>query len=805
MKVSYQWLSQYVDIEDISPQELAEKLTRSGVAVDIVEQVNPPLEKIVIGYVTEREQHPNAEKLSLCQVDAGTGETLQIICGAANVAKGQKVPVALVGAKLPDGMKIKKAKLRGIESQGMICSAKELGMNEKLLAKEKTEGILVLPENAEIGEPIESLLGFNDYVLELDLTPNRSDCLSMLGVAYEVAAILERDVKLPVLPENNIDLNHPVKIEIKAPEACSHYAARLVSNITVAESPQWLQNRLIAAGIRPINNIVDITNFVMLEYGQPLHAFDYEQLEQPSIVVRMAEQNEKMVTLDDQERELDDQMLLITDGTKPIAIAGVMGGANSEVTDKTTSILLESAYFNGASVRRTSKQLGLRSEASLRFEKGVDPNRIYAALNRATKLLQEIAGGKVEGDITEDKQKTPEPVLILLRPEKINQLLGTELSAKQMKNILERLRFGVTEQSDGLLVEVPTRRPDVTIEADLAEEIVRLYGYDKIPTTLPKGQYDQGGLNDRQKLRRKIKDQLEAAGLQEVITYSLTGNKQLDLFTNMVKETNKPISLAMPMSEDRKYLRTTLIPHLIEVAQYNINRRNENVFIYEMGTTFNSDENQLTKLPQEKGKIAGLLTGSLPTNWQVKQQLVDFYYVKGVIENLFAGLGINDTDYEACSIQGFHPGRTATIKIAGATVGYIGQLHPDVQDTYDLSETYCFELDIMGLIADYNREIDYKPLPKYPAMQRDISIVVANELPASNLITTIEEQAGSLLENLKLFDVYRSEQLGADKKSIALSLTYRSNERTLTDDEVTELHEKVVDALHSAYGAERRQ
>ncbi|GBF12436.1 phenylalanine--tRNA ligase subunit beta [Tepidibacillus sp. HK-1] len=805
MRVSYQWLSQYVDIQDIDPYELAEKLTRSGVAVDLVEKSNPALEKVVIGYVVEREQHPNAEKLSLCKVDVGQGEPLQIICGAANVAQGQKVPVALVGATLPGDIKIKKAKLRGVDSEGMICSAKELGMNEKLLSKEKTEGILVLSDDAKIGEPIEPLLGFNDYILELDLTPNRSDCLNMIGVAYEVAAILDRNIKLPEINlENNIDQNHSVQIKIESPEACPHYAARLVKNVKISDSPQWMQNRLIAAGIRPINNVVDITNFVMLEYGQPLHAFDFEKLDQAKVVVRMAKPNEKIVTLDDQERELDEQMLLITDGVKPIAIAGVMGAANSEVTKNTTQILLESAYFKGFSIRSTSKKLGLRSEASMRFEKGVDPNRIYAALNRAAALLVEYAGGSIEGGITEEKLEQPTELMISLKPDRINQILGTELDVQEMVAIMKRLGFSVEEETSGLRVIIPTRRPDVTIEADLIEEIARIYGYDHIPTTLPIGEYIQGGLTKKQKLRRMIKNLLEVSGLQEVISYTFIGESQLDILQGLANQP-RPISLAMPMSEERQFLRTQLLPQLLEIAKYNVNRRNHNIRIYEIGATFISNEIHLTELPSERWTVAGFMMGSLPIHWQSKEHNIDFYEVKGVLEHLFISLGLRNVEYQAVRAKGFHPGRTAEIKIGEKIIGYIGQIHPEVQTQYDLDECYGFELDLNTILELADIEIEYQPLPKYPAIQRDIAVVVDKNVESSSLMDTIYENGRELLEDLTLFDVYMSEQLGEDKKSIAFSLIYRSPERTLTDEEVAKRHGQILEQLKEKYHAELRK
>jgi len=804
MKVSYQWLSQYVDIEDINPYELAEKLTQSGVAVDIVEKLNPNLEKVVVGYVLETIKHPEATKLNICKVDVGQEEILQIVCGAANVAAGQKVPVALVGSKLPGDVKIKKAKLRGVESQGMICSSQELGMNERYLPKEKTEGILVLQENSPLGQSIENVLGFNDYVLELDLTPNRADCLSMLGVAYEVAAILDRPIRLPEVALEDVVSKDPlVTIEIEAPMECRHYSARLVKNIRVGESPQWLQNRLIAAGIRPINNVVDVTNFVMLEYGQPLHAFDFKQLTEPKILVRLAKQGEKMVTLDDQERILDEGMLLITDGTNPIAIAGVMGGANSEVTNQTTEVLLESAYFSGSSVRKTSKKLGLRSEASMRFEKGVDPNQIYGALNRAASLLEQLAGGTVEGYIYEAKVNDFEEIDIHVRTQWVNKVLGTQISNEEIKHIFERLQFRAVEVKDGFMVMIPTRRQDITQEVDLIEEIARIYGYDEIPTTMPSGRYSRGGLKSNQQLRRAVKNLLEALGLQEVITYTFTSEQQLTLNQGLSDGTN-PITLALPISEERQFLRNDILPHLLEVAQYNTNRNQSNLRIYEIGTVFATDELQITTLPKEKQIVAGLVTGQVPTYWQKGQETYDFYYVKGIVEKILFGLGITDTHVEHVMVKGYHPGRTAVIKQGVKILGYVGEIHPEVLKQYDLERTFGFELDLNLLFTLANTQIDYYPLPKYPAIQRDLAVVVSKETTAQDLMNIIQLTAGKWLESVTLFDIYMSEKLGTDKKSMAFSLVYRSPERTLTDDEIATMQETVIQALKENASAELR-
>ncbi|GAB7388394.1 phenylalanine--tRNA ligase subunit beta [Bacillaceae bacterium] len=808
MRVSYRWLSEYIDLSDVSPAELAEKLTRAGIEVEAVEARNKGVHQVVVGYVIRREQHPNADKLSVCQVDAGTGETLQIVCGAKNVAQGQKVPVALVGATLPGGVKIKKTKLRGVESQGMICSAKELGINDRLLPKEQQEGILVLPEEATVGEDVVPLLGLDDTVLELGLTPNRADCLSMIGVAYEVAAILGRELKLPHVDvqEAGEPIDGRVQVEIAAPEHCFHYMARLITNVKLQPSPLWLQNRLIAAGIRPINNVVDITNYVMLELGQPLHAFDYDAVADGKIVVRLAREGETIVTLDGVERTLDEQMLLITDGRKGIGIAGVMGGANSEVTADTKSILLESAFFSGKSIRRTARQLGLRSEASLRFEKEVDPQGVARALDRAAQLMAALADGKIAQGIVQKLVKQREPQEITLRISRLNRVLGTELTLAQAKETMERLRFPVHAQdADQLVVTVPTRRQDITREIDLIEEVARLYGYDNIPTSLPTGVTTAGGLTRKQRIRRAIRHILTECGLYEVNTYSLLNREALEEVAGLERGVS-PIPLAMPMSEERSVLRTHLLPSLLQVAQYNRNRKNTDLALFEMGTVFLAESTELRALPEERLYLAGLLMGRFGSrHWADADRSADFYLLKGVLETLFARLPVKGVSYLPAAVEGLHPGRTARISVQGDALGYLGQLHPEVQKKYDLDEAYVFQLDLERLFPYVDERIVYRPLPKYPAIVRDLAVVVAKEVPAEELLRTIRDAAGALLESVELFDLYEGEKIGENKKSIAFSLVYRDPERTLTDEEVNGVHERIVATLEEKLGAQLRR
>jgi len=807
MLVSYKWLSQYINLDDISAKELAEKITRAGIEVDVIHERRKGIENVVIGYVQDRIQHPNADKLSVCQVDVGEEEPVQIVCGAPNVGKGQKVVVAKVGAVLPGDFKIKKAKLRGEASHGMICSAQELGIEERLVAAEFKQGIMVLPDELEVGSSAIEQLDLDDYVLELDLTPNRSDCLSMLGVAYEVGAILGREVKLPelTLQEESESISNQVKVEIEAKELCPHYVARMVKGVTIGRSPLWLQNRLISAGIRPINNVVDVTNYVMLEYGQPLHAFDASQVKDGHIIVRQAKAGEQVVTLDDQERTLKEGALLITDPEKVIAIAGVMGAANSEVTNETKDIIIESAYFAGPSVRLTSKELGLRSEASSRFEKGVDPERIHAAANRAAQLLAELAGGRIMAGVAEEQVKSFPRAEISLSITKLNHVLGTTLSNEEVANIFERLAFDYENKGHEIRVEVPTRRPDITIEEDLMEEVARLYGYDQIPITLPTGVTTPGSRTKKQQIRLLAKKYLQGAGLNQVVTYSLT-SKQSANWKGLFAEEAKPIELAMPMSEERSHLRTSVVPNLLEVAQYNKNRKNADTQVFEIGHIFVTDQEKLTSLPKEQEVIAGVLTGLWQLHpWQQVKVPVDFYVAKGIIEGLLDKLGIKAYQFEATSFTGYHPGRTAKISVQGETIGILAQLHPQKQKEFDLDASYLFELSLDKLLELVTDDILYTVLPKFPSIQRDLAIVVDKEVIAGQVAEEIQSVGAPLVKSVQLFDLYEGDRIEQGKKSLAFSLLYLDPEKTLTDEEVQEVHDRVVQVLETKWNAQLRK
>jgi phenylalanyl-tRNA synthetase beta chain len=775
--------------------------------VDAVHQRNKGIEQVVIGHVLERKQHPNADKLNVCQVDIGEAEPVQIVCGAPNVDQGQKVAVAKVGAVLPDNFKIKKAKLRGEESMGMICSAQELGIEEKLVAAEFKSGIMFLPDQLEVGSSALGHLDLDDSILELDLTPNRSDCLSMIGVAYEVGAILGRGIKLPAidLQESETSIKEHVQIKIEATELCPHYVARKVVGVQIGRSPLWLQNRLISAGIRPINNVVDVTNMIMIEYGQPLHVFDAQQVKDGQIIVRQAKEGERVVTLDDQERKLQEGMLLITDPEKVLAIAGVMGAANSEVTNQTTDIIIESAYFDGISVRSTSKALGLRSEASLRFEKGVDPERLYAAADRAAALLAEVAGGQVIQGVSEQKVKDFVREEISVNMVHLNKVLGTNLSISEVTDIMDRLALDYENKGHEICVEIPTRRSDLRIEEDMMEEVARLYGYDLIPTTLPSGVTTPGSRTKKQTLRRIVKRFLQGVGLSQVVTYSLT-NKQNAEWGKTFQKHVLPIPLAMPMSEERSHLRTTMISNLLEIASHNKNRRMTDTHIFEIGHIFLTDQAQLTELPTEKEMISGLVTGLWQLHpWQQVKVPVDFYVLKGIVEGLLEKLGIGSIRFESASLEGFHPGRTAWIKHHETVIGVIGQLHPRKQNDFDLEATYTFELDLDYLLEQLPEKLTYTPLPKFPSIQRDLAIVVDKEVVAGDVASTIKETGSALLTSIQLFDVYEGDRIEEGKKSLAFALIYQDPEKTLTDEDVSKVHDRVVKELENKWSAELRR
>ncbi|MEK5305087.1 MULTISPECIES: phenylalanine--tRNA ligase subunit beta [Bacillus] len=800
MFVSYKWLEDYVDLEGIQPDELAEKITRSGIEVEAVEYKGEGIKGVVVGHVIEREQHPNADKLNKCLVDIGEDAPVQIICGAPNVDKGQHVAVATVGAVLPGNFKIKKAKLRGEESHGMICSLQELGVESKLVPKEYVEGIFVFPNDVKPGDDALQALQLDDAVLELGLTPNRADALNMLGVAYEVAAILGRDIKLPDTAHDTSSEKAAdyISVKIEDQEANPLYAAKIIKNVKIGPAPLWMQTRLMNAGIRPINNVVDITNFVLLEYGQPLHAFDYDRFGSKQVVVRKAAENEMIQTLDEQERTLSSKHLVITNGTKAQAVAGVMGGFESEVRDETTTILLEAAYFNGQTVRQASRDLGLRSESSTRFEKGLDPQRTKSAAERAAQLISIYAGGEVLSGTVEENHLETSMNVIHVSTERVNKVLGMSISKEDMIQIFNKLGFTVGESNDVLVVTVPSRRMDITIEEDLIEEVARLYGYDNIPSTLPATAGTVGGLTQYQVKRRKVRRFLEGAGLSQAITYSLTNQHKSTAFAlNPAYQTR----LSLPMSEERSVLRQSLLPNLLDSVAYNLARQADSFAFYETGSVFLA-ETEGAK-PVEKEHVAGALTGLWHKNlWQGEKKAVDFYVAKGIAEGLFEKLGVSEEiTYVQAEREGLHPGRTADVHLNGKVIGFVAALHPVVEKELDLKETYVFEFDLTDVMTSETEDMKYTAIPRFPAVTRDIALVVDQHISSGQLEQVIYEAGGQLLTDLSVFDVYEGEHMEEGKKSVAFSLQYLNPEQTLTEEEVTAVHTNVLKALEDTYQA----
>lgn len=807
MFVSMNWLKQYVDLGDISPESLADKITKTGIEVEGIEYIAAKSTNVVVGYVEECEKHPNADKLNLCQVNVGE-ETLQIICGAPNIAAGQKVAVAKPGAVLPGNFKIKKAKLRGVESNGMICSLQELGIEERFVPKDIADGIFVFPTDTEVGTEVTSLLNLDDAILELGLTPNRSDALSMLGVAYEVAAILDVPVQLPdeTVETTTEKATDQVKVTVEAPELNPYYGAFLVKDIKVGSSPLWMANYLMAAGIRPINNVVDITNYVLLEYGQPLHAFDFDQFGSNEIIVRRAKENEKIQTLDDQDRTLKTDHLVITNGTTPTALAGVMGGANAEVTDETTTVLLEAAYFDPKAVRIASKDHGLRSESSTRFEKGVDPNRVKRAGLRACQLLSKYANGKILNGVAEFDQLDKSEKEVTIETDRVNARLGTDISGADIAVILRKLGFNFDQGEETFTIQVPTRRQDITIFEDMLEEIARIYGYDLLPFTLPQGAAQAGGLTKRQTIKREVKNYFESAGLMEAITYSLTTKERASMLVSPeIKEAGfTPVNLSMPMSEEHSTLRLSMLPEMLDSLSYNVARKQVNLGYYEVGSVFLSKEENVTKQPQEKLRATVAITGEWLTHpWQQEKKPVDFYLAKGILEGLLDRLNLVAT-FEETVIDGLHPGRTAEVKVNNVSVGFIGQIHPRLQQDFDLKDTYVCDIDLDYLMDAHVDEPKFTKIPRFPTVSRDIALVVDQDLPAGSIQATIEEVAGSLLKDVNVFDLYQGERLEAGKKSLAFNLLYLDPDRTLTDEEVENSYQEILTAVKAKHQAELR-
>lgn len=804
MFVSLNWLNQYVDTSSLTPEELSEKITKSGVEVEGLHYMTEKLENIVVGYVLSCEQHPNADKLFVCQVDVGN-EKLQIVCGASNVQAGQYVVVAKPGAILPDNFHIQKTNIRDVESNGMICSLAELGVDEQYIPDHQSEGIFVFEDKVKVGKPAGELLNLNDCILEFDLTSNRADCLSMLGVAYEVAAILDKPIHLPDEQFQTIEEQpeNYISVKVDNEELCPYYGAFIIKDVEIKKSPLWMQNYLIASGIRPINNVVDITNYVLLEYGQPLHAFDYDRLGSKEVVVRTAYDGEKMITLDGEERTLSSDHLVITNGKEPIALAGVMGGANTEVQEETQTILLEAAYFHPHAVRKAVLDTGLRSDASNRFEKGVDPNRVHKAAMRACQLMQKYANGRVmRGRVIFD-QLDRSSKIIEMNAEKVNKRLGTSISLEEMDHILHRLQFPFTKNGNNYMITIPTRRGDIVIFEDMLEEIARMYGYDSLPYTLPQNATKPGKRTFRQRVIRKIKQFLQGAGLTEAITYSLTHEKDAKRFISPEYhyEELANMQLSMPLSEDHKYLRLSLLPGLLQAVKYNKARNETNIAYYEIGSIFLPYNQDFSTQPEEKLRLSGVLTGKWYEHlWQQEEKEVDFYVVKGILEELFNVLHV-PISFKKSQLENIHPGRCAHLTIEDELIGFIGQIHPQYAKELEIHETYVFDVNIEKILANIDEGYTYQPVPKYPSITRDIAFIVDKNIQAGDIQREIETLGRPLVTKVSIFDIYEGENLPEDKKSIAYRLHYQDPNKTLQDKEVEQSYHHIIQSINKQFHA----
>ncbi|MGE4284393.1 MAG: phenylalanine--tRNA ligase subunit beta [Clostridia bacterium] len=794
MKVPMSWFKDYVDIQG-SPEEFASAMTMSGSKVEGVEKIGEDIENVVVGKILTVEKHPDADKLQVSQVDLGD-ETVQIVTGATNINVGDYIPVAKHGAKLPGGIVIKKGKLRGMESNGMMCSIEELGLTKEDYPNAPEHGILILDKEYEPGKNIKEILGLDENIVEFEITSNRPDCLSVIGLAREAAVTFDKEFKLPEVKvqEAGGNINDYACIEVLAPDLCPRYTARVIKNIKIAPSPKWMRDRLRAAGVRPINNIVDITNYVMLEFGQPMHAFDLNDVNGNKIIVRRAKEEEVLHTLDEQERRLDSSMLVIADEEKAVGIAGVMGGLNSEITENTKAILFESATFQGSSVRLTAKKLGIRTEASARFEKGLDVNNTIPALERACQLVVELGAGQVVSGIIDINNSSKKPIELSLRPEKINMFIGTKLSKEYMTEILQKLGFEVN--IDKMIVTVPTFRPDVEAEADIVEEIARIYGYDKIQPTLLSGEATQGKKSYKQQLEDKIKACMIAQGLSEIVTYSFTSPKVFDLMNiSEDSELRKVVSISNPLGEENSIMRTTTLSGMLEVLSRNYNHRVEKVRFFELGSIYIPKSVPIEELPEEKLDLTLGAYGN-----------IDFYDIKGAVEELLYILGVKEYDLEPeKNNPSFHPGRTAKVFIQGEELGILGELHPGVLENYEIStRAYAAMLDFNTLLKHANLTAEYKPLPKYPAVTRDIAMLVKDEVMVKQIENIIKQHSGKILEDVKLFDVYKGKQIPEGMKSVAYSIIFRASDRTLTDEEINKMFNKIVNSLKEQLGAELR-
>lgn len=811
MQVSIKWLKDYIDFTE-TPEQLADKLTMAGIPVENVVDPGEGLEKVVTGRIEKLEPHQNSDHLQICTMNVGLAENIIIVTGAQNVAEGQVVPVAMVGAHLPNGMKISKGKLRGVASSGMLCSAQELKLDLEKLPEEQKTGIFILPSDTPVGIPAKDVLGLNDVVLEFELTANRADCFSVFGLVREIAAITGNKPHFPEIKVNeddNTKLNDIFSVEIADPDLCSRFSTRMLKNVKIGPSPEWMQQRLEGAGIRSINNVVDVTNFVMIELGHPMHAYDYDKITGKKLIARRAIEGEELHTLDDTSRKAKGEMLVIADSEKAAGLAGIMGGFETEITDTTTTtVVLESADFYGPCIRRTARACGLSSEASGRFERGVDSETTIKALDRAAQLLQEMGACTVCEGIVDVYPNPKQANYVTFTPEQINNHLGTNIAKDVMLNIITSVGFDVTkDENDEITVKVPSWRNDVTCMADISEEIARLHGFDKIKSTLPNGVSMQGTQSAKQTFIDKVKASLSSQGLYETISFALTNEETFNKL-NIPQDSplRKAVPIMNPLSDEYPLVRTTLLSSIFDNLARNLARKNDDVALFEVGSVFFPKALPVTELPDEVVKIAGAITGRRNAQgWNQTNDMVDFYDAKGIIEELLANLRVTRYTVEAGTHYAMHPGKTALFKKGRDVIATVGEVHPAVLSAYGITKpVYIFELDATTVMKYMAKDLKYKALPKYPATSRDLAMLVDVDVNAADIEKAMTKAAGQNLTQITLFDVYTGKQVEEGKKSLAFSLTFQSNDKTLTDAEIDPAIEKIVAKLQKDFNANLR-
>ena len=797
MNTSLSWIKTYVPDLDVTAQEYTDAMTLTGTKVEGFTELDADLDKIVIGQIDKIEKHPDADKLIICQVNTGT-ESVQIVTGAPNVKEGDKVPVVLDGGRVagghdgkmtPGGIKIKKGKLRGVESFGMMCSIEELGSTREMYPEAPEYGIYIFPEDAVVGESAVKALGLDDVVFEYEITSNRVDCYGVLGIAREAAATFQKKFCPPIVEvkENDEKASDYVKVTVEDPELCPRYCARVVKNVKIGPSPKWMQRCLASNGIRPINNLVDITNYVMEEFGQPMHAYDLDTIANQEIVVRRAGKDEKFVTLDGQERIMDENVLMICDGEKAVGIAGIMGGENSMITDDVKTVLFEAACFDGTSIRLSSKRIGLRTDASGKFEKGLDPNNAQAAIDRACQLMEELGAGEVVGGMVDVCSETREPSRVKFEPEKINKLLGTSLTKEEMIDYLGRVELAYDEKTDEIVA--PTFRQDIHCNADVAEEVARFYGYDKIPMTLPTGEATTGKLPFKLRIQEVARDIAEYCGFSEGMSYSFESPKVFDkLCIPEDSDLRKVITISNPLGEDYSIMRTSTLNGMLASLSTNYNRRNKDVRLYELGNIYLPKSLPVTELPDERTMFTLGMYGK-----------GDFFDMKGVCEEFFEKIGMKKkVTYDPNSGKPFlHPGRQANMIYEGKVVGYLGEVHPAVADNYSIGEkAYIAVIDILDVLefAGFNHK--YTGIAKYPAVTRDLSLVVPHAVLAGQIEEIFDQRGGNILESYQLFDIYEGAQIEKGFKSMAYSLVFRAHDKTLGENEISAAMKKIMNGLN---------